>query len=188
MKIILASKSPFRKHALDVLGLKYQVIPSDIDEKVIRHKSPAILTQLLSQAKARKIGEKHKNAIIIAADLFVVNNNKILEKPQDERDAKRILRMLSNKNFRILAGLSVYNSQTKKMLSTCEICKVHFRNLSNFEISDYVSRYPATKCAGAFEADGLLRFADRIEGSYNFMTAIPVDKLILFLRKNKVIV
>lgn len=184
MKIILASQSPFRKHALEVLGLEYKVIPSNVDESSIRHKDPSELAQLLSKAKAKKIGEECKDAIIIAADLFVVHKNKIIEKPKDENHAREILKSFSGETFEIVAGLAVYNSNTQKLLSTSELCKVRFRDLSDFEINDYVLRYPAVKCSGAFEADGLLRFADYIEGNYNFKAALPVNKLIIFLREN----
>ncbi len=184
MRIILASQSPFRKHALDVLGLSYKTIPSNIDESLIRHKNPNRLAQLLSEAKAKRIGQEQQNSIIIAADLFVVHKNKIFEKPDDEDHAKEMLGSLSGERFDIITGLAVYNSDTGRLLSTSESCKVKFRNLSDFEINDYVSRYPAVKCAAAFEADGLLRFAEHIQGNYNFKTAIPVNKLILFLREN----
>ena len=87
MRIILASQSPFRKHALDVLGLKYEIIPSNIDESAIRHEDPNELAQLLSKAKAQKIGEENPDSVIISADLFVVYDNKIIEKPRDENHA-----------------------------------------------------------------------------------------------------
>jgi septum formation protein len=184
MRIILGSQSQFRKHALDVLGLKYETVPSNIDESLIQHEDPNILAQLLSKAKAQKIGEENPDSIVISADLFVVHDNKIIEKPNDEEHAKEMLKSFSGDTFEIITGLVVYNSKTKKLLSTSEICKVRFRDLSDFEINDYISRFPVTKCAGAFEADGLLRFAEYIEGNYNFKTAIPVNKLILFLREN----
>jgi septum formation protein len=184
MRIILASQSPFRKHALDVLGLKYEIIPSNIDESKIRHKDPNELAQLLSKAKSQKIGEENPDSIIISADLFVVYNDEIIEKPRDINHAVQMLKLFSGKTFEIITGLVVYNSRTKKLLSTSEVCRIKFRDLSDFEINDYVSRFPAVKCAGAFEADGLLRFAEYIEGNYNFKTAMPVNKLILFLREN----
>ncbi len=186
MRIILASQSPFRKHALNVLGLNYEIVPSNIDESLIRHENPNKLAQLLSEAKSKKIGEEQKDSIIIAADLFVVHKNKIFEKPHDENHAKEMLRSLSGETFEIITGLAVYNSNNKKLLSTSESCKVKFRSLSDLEINDYIARYPVVKCAGAFEADGLLRFAEYIEGNYNFKTAIPVNKLILFLRENRI--
>ncbi len=186
MKIILASQSPFRRHALDILGLDYETIPSNIDESAIRHKNPGELAQLLSKAKAQKIAEENSDAIIISADLFVVHNNIIIEKPRDENHAKKMLKSLSGQVFNIITGLVVLNSKTKKIFSTVETCVVRFRSLSDFEIEDYVLRFPAVKCAGAFEADGLLRFAEHIDGNYNFKAAMPVNKLILFLRESGV--
>lgn len=186
MKIILASQSPYRKHALDILGLSYETIPSNIDEAAIRHPDPHQLAQLLSTAKAQKIAEQQPESLIIAADLFVVHKNQIIEKPRDEEHAKQMLRTFSNQTFEIVTGLVVLNSSTQKLLSTAETCRVTFRDLSDFEIADYVARFPAVKCAGAFDADGLLRFAESIEGNYNFKTAIPMNKLIPFLRENGV--
>lgn len=188
MKIILASQSPYRKHALEVLGLRYETNPSEIDELKIRHSNPRELAKLLSKAKAIKVGEKQKNAVIVAADLFVVYKNKIFEKPLTVINARKMLKTLSGKTFEIVTGIAVYNSKTKKMSTASEVCRVKFRVLSNYEINDYIARYPAIKCAGAFEADGLLRFAEKISGNYNFKAALPVNKLVLFLRKNKVTV
>jgi predicted house-cleaning NTP pyrophosphatase (Maf/HAM1 superfamily) len=56
MKIILASQSLFRKHALDILGLVYETIPSNSDESAIRHEDPHEMAKMLSHAKALKIG------------------------------------------------------------------------------------------------------------------------------------
>jgi len=186
MRIILASQSPYRQHALDVLGLDYETIPSHVDESAIRHDNPGELAQLLSNAKAEKVAEENPNSLIIGADLFVVHNNKILEKPHDEAEAKEMLLSLSANTFEIVTGLVVYNAATKKLLSSADVCRVRFRELSDFEIDDYIKRFPVVNFAAAFESDGLLRFAEHIEGSYNFRTAIPVDKLVLFLRENGV--
>ena len=46
---------------------------------------------------------------------------------------------------------------------------------------DYVSGYPVLRYAGAFEGEGVLRFADSVSGSYNFITALPVSRLAVFL-------
>ena len=54
MKIVLASESPFRRRALDMLGLEYEVSPSRIDEKAIRDENPLELTRKIAEAKARR--------------------------------------------------------------------------------------------------------------------------------------
>jgi septum formation protein len=186
MKIILASESQFKKHALDVLGIEYETIPGYFDESSIRHDDPHSLVQKLAEAKAKKIGEEHEESIVVASDLIVAHNNAIYEKPKDEAEAKEMLQSLSGNNFYIIAGLAVYNSSTQSMLSTSEYCEVKFRNLSEYEIDDYIAKYPVTKCAAAFEADGLLRFAEHVQGSYVFRAAMPVEKLVPFLRENGV--
>jgi len=188
MRIILASESPFRKHALDLLGLQYETIPSQIDESLIVHNDLYVRAEMLSQAKAKKVGELHGDAIIIAADLFVIHDGKIFEKPKDMVEAKEMLASFSGTALEIVTGFAVYNSGTQKLLSSFDVCRVLFRTLNNFEINDYITRYPVLKCAAGFEADGLLRFAEHIEGSYNFKAALPVNRLIEFLRENEVAV
>ena len=188
MKIILASQSIYRRQALDILGLKYDIIPSNIDESAIRHKNPMELAKLLSRAKAQKIGEDNLDSIIISADLFVVYGDEIIEKPKDTNQAKEMLEMFSGNTFDIITGLAVYNTKEDEMLSAVESCRVRFRNLIDFEIDDYISRFPVLKCAGAFEADGLLRFAEYISGNYNFKAGMPVNRLVEFLRENGILV
>lgn len=186
MKIILASQSPFRKQALEILGLEYEVMPSNIDESAIRHENPHVMAQMLSEAKAAEISKNQNDAIIIAADLFIVHKNQIMEKPVDLEEAKKMLFTLSGSEFDIVSGLAVFNSETKKLLGSSDSCKVTFRKLLEYEIDNYISRYSVTTMAGAFEADGLLRFSEKIEGNYNFKTGLAVNKLIEFLRENDI--
>lgn len=182
--IILASASPFRKKALDVLGLSYEVIPSKINEKTIRDSNPHALAQKLSEAKARAVATKQKNTIVISADLFVTQNGKIFEKPSDTIKAKEMLNSFSGNELAIIASVSVFNSANQRMRSAVETCTVQFRKLNEHEIDDYIARYPVTRFAGAFEGDGLLRFASRINGNYNFHTGLPMNRLVEFLAEN----
>ena len=68
MRIVLASESPFRKRAMDLLGLPYEIRPSYIDEKAIRDDDPALLTRKLAEAKAHKTAEDCPDAIIVSGD------------------------------------------------------------------------------------------------------------------------
>ena len=70
MRIILASQSKSRRKALELLGLKYEVIPSDFDEQSIRHDDPYILAKILSEEKAKAVAKHENNAIIIGSDLL----------------------------------------------------------------------------------------------------------------------
>jgi septum formation protein len=186
MKIVLASESPFRKRALDLLAVAYETCPAAIDEKAIRDPDPFALTRKLAEAKAWKVAEKFPDAGIVSGDAVAAKNGRIFEKPRDRDEAAEFLRELSGSEFQFVTALAVLNSKTRRMLSTVEASAITFRPLVEREIQDYIGRYPVLNFAGAFESDAVLRFAEKISGSYNFVTALPVSRLVVFLREQGV--
>ena len=95
MKIVLASESPFRRRAMDMLGVPYEVCPSRIDEKTIREAGPADLTRKLAEAKAWKVARERPDAVIVSGDTVASKGAKIYEKPRDLDEAAQFLRELS---------------------------------------------------------------------------------------------
>jgi septum formation protein len=182
MKIVLASASQFRKRALDMLGVAYEICPSGIDEKAVRDDDPARLTRKLAEAKAQKVANEHRDAVVVSGDAVAAKNGKIYEKPRSVEEAAQFLKELSGSEFQFVTALAVLHAQTRKMLSTVETANISFRPLIEREIQEYLCKYSVLSYAGAFESDAVLRFADRISGSYNFVTALPVSRLIVFLR------
>lgn len=182
MRIVLASESKSRRRALDILGLTYEVHPSAIDEKSIRDSDPSALTKKLAEAKAWKVASALQDAVVVSGDAVVAKGGKIFEKPRSNDEATEFLRELSGSAFQFVTSLTVIRSDTRRMLSTVEVSEITFRQLAERELRDYVARYPVLSCAGAFEGDGVLRFADSVSGSYNFITALPVSRLAVFLR------
>ena len=96
------------------------------------------------------------------------------------------LRELSGSAFQFVTPLTVLRSDTGTMLSAVETSHIKFRQLEDRELHDYVRRYPVLRYAGALEGDSALRFADSVSGSYNFITAMPVSRLAVFLREQGV--
>jgi septum formation protein len=182
MRIVLASESPSRRRALDILGLAYEVCASEIDEKAIRGPDPVRLTLKLAEAKARKVMSGFADAIIVAGDAVAAIGDRIYEKPRDLDEAARFLRELSGSQLRFVTSLAVARSDTGRILSTVEVSELRFREIADGEVRDYIARYPVLKFAGAFEGDAVLRFAEYVSGSYNFVTGLPVSRLALFLR------
>ncbi len=120
--------------------------------------------------------------MVISGDAVVSKNGRIYEKPRDKMKAAQFLRELSGGEFQFVTALAVIHSQTGRMLSTAESSDISFRELVEREIQEYIAKYDVLSYAGAFESDAVLRFAERISGSYNFVTALPVSRLIVFLR------
>lgn len=182
MRIVLASESPFRKRAMDLLGLPYETRPSQIDEKAIRDDDPAQLTRKLAEAKAQKIAGECPDAIIVSGDAVAAKGSRIFEKPRTRGEAAEFLREFSGSTFQFVTALAVLNARTRRMLSTVESLDISFRALLDHEIERYVRKYDVLSYAGAFENDAVLLFANRIAGSYNLGTALPPSRLIVLLR------
>lgn len=180
LRIILASQSEIRKRALNLLGLSYECIPAHLNEKAIRDPDPIKMALMLSEAKAQKIAEREQG-IIVAGDAFLVFRERVLEKPVSLDEAYTMLQQLSGNPYTLVTGLAVYDTRTQKMRSSTATCDIHLRRLSNQEIVDYCNRYPVLKFAGAHETDGVVRFAERIEGSCLHETTISMKDLIRFL-------
>ncbi len=185
MDIILASRSKFRKQALDLLDLEYEVIPSDIDENSISHSNPEILVRKLAEAKATDVGENLDGAkAVIAGDLFLLFQGHIYEKPGSEEEAKNMLKAFSGEELEIISGVSLFVTHTEELDSALGRTRITFRELSRSEIEKYVSDYPVLELAGAFEKEGVLKFSTEVHGDLSFMTGMPLNKLIQLLQKN----
>jgi septum formation protein len=186
MKIVLASESASRRRALDILGLNYDVHPSRIDEKAIREAEPQKLACQLSEAKAHKVAESVHDAIIIAGDAVVAMADRIYEKPVDAAEAVEFLSSFSEKIVEFVTAITVMNARSGNLLTAVQRSEIAFRKLLASEIADYVRRYEVTRFAGAFDGDGVIRFADRVSGSYNFATGLALNDLVMLLRKQGV--
>jgi septum formation protein len=186
MKIVLASESLFRQRALDLIGLPYEILPSRIDEKAIRHHDPAELTRQLAEAKALAISAQCPNSVIVSGDAVAAQGSRIFEKPRDKNEAAEFLKQFSGNHFQFVTSIAVLNTETKRMLSAVETSDIFFRRLLGREIERYIDRYDVLSYAGAFENDAVLLFAERIAGSYNLGTALPPSRLIVLLREQGV--
>ena len=166
--------------------LSYEIRPSAIDEKSIRDSDPAALTKKLAEAKAWEVAKELPDAVVVSGDAVVAKDGKIYEKPRNLEEAAEFLRDLAGSAFRFVTSLVVVRTDTRRILSTVETSEIRFRQLVDREIHDYVNKYPVLRFAGAFEGDGVLRFADSVSGSFNFITALPVSRLAVFLREQGV--
>ena len=97
LPIYLASNSPRRKKLLEQLNIKFKHFSVDCDEIIEKGETPAHAVQRLSLKKLSLAKAKIKNGIIITADTIVVINGKIIGKPENKKDAERILILLSDK-------------------------------------------------------------------------------------------
>ena len=171
---------------MDMLGIAYETSPANLNEKSFRAETPAELTLKLAEAKAWKVADDISDAVIVAGDAVATKAGKIYEKPNSMDEAAQFLQELSGGTFQFVTSLVVLRVPSRRIFSTVEACDITFRRLLDREIRSYIRRYPVTNYAGAFEEDAVRLFGERICGSYNIGTALPVSKLIVMLREQGV--
>ena len=187
MKVILASRSKFRRQALELLNLDYDVKPSEIDEKAIRDSNPGALARKLAEAKAEDVGgQLDGENLVIGGDLFVLFRGNIYEKPKTEKEAMDTLGLFSGEKVEIISGVSVFNTATDGLESELGRAEIVFRDIREKEIEKYVSNHPVVELAGGFEKEGVLKFSKEVHGDLSFLTGLPLSKLIKLLRRNGV--
>lgn len=182
--IILASTSPRRKALLKQIGLDFKIIPSNYEEDMTLKMSPAKLVKFLARSKSLEVANRTKKGIVIGVDTFVVYKNKKFGKPKNKKDAKEMLRKISNKKVKIYSGISIINAKTKKELLDYEVTKVKIKRLSETEINKYINSKEPMDKAGAFAIQGLgAIFITSIKGCYSNAIGLPLHKLKILLEQ-----
>lgn len=188
LPLILASKSPRRRYLLEQAGLKFSIMPSNIDETKIPLSSPETYVRHLSEAKADSVSQKYPDKWVIGADTIVLNNEKILGKPQSEDDARTMLKQLSGQTHQVLTGYAVVCKAKDRKFSETIKTDVLFKHLTDEEIQWYIQTKEPFGKAGSYAIQGIGSFLVKsICGSYTNVVGLPVCEVIEFLIKEEII-
>ena len=183
-KIILASSSPRRKEIFEKSGIHFSIEESGYKEDLTLKLKPCALAEYLALKKAERVASRHKDGLVIGADTIVVLGNKILGKPRDERDAAEILRQLSGKINIVITGIAIMDSKSGKKIPRSEETKVHFKELTDKDISEYVNTGEPIGKAGAYAVQGLGgHLIKKIDGDFWNAMGLPIDLLLKELAK-----
>ncbi len=180
--IILASASPRRKEICELLGLQFSVVPAQNEIEIDKNLEPEKAVELVAISKAQEVFEKYPDHTVIGSDTAVFCDNEFLGKPKDKEDAKRMIKMLSGKTHFVYTGVAVIKKG--KTVSFCEKSSVTFTNLTDEEISWYISSSEPYDKAGAYAVQGLsARFIEKIEGDFYSIMGLPCSKLYKTLKE-----
>ena len=183
--IILASKSPRRQELLKGIGLDFQILTKDVDESYPERMSVFEVAPYLSVKKAKAFDENElpDNYMVITADTIVVVDDRILGKPKDADDARRMLRLMSGKKHSVITGVTILTKEKSKTFSVTS--KVSFDVLDEEEIDYYVSEYKPMDKAGSYGVQEWIGYIgiNKIEGSYFTIMGFPVHMVYQELQK-----
>lgn len=184
-KLVLASTSPFRKQLLEKLHLKFFTANPHVNEDELPGETAVQLVERLAIAKAQAVVGDFADALIIGSDQVCLNNGKILGKPGNFENAFQQLKAASGQHVTFYTGLALVNSKTGQVQSLVEPFDVHFRELSDQMIINYLNKEQPYNCAGSFKSEGFgISLFSRFEGKDpNSLIGLPLISLIELLEK-----
>lgn len=182
--IILASNSPRRRELLAGLDLEFEVKVLDgIDESY-----PDMPRQLVAQYIAGKKADAYlatlnESDLVITADTVVIVDNDILGKPNDEQEAKAMLRRISGRSHKVVTGVCLLTPDARREFSVST--DVTFKPLTDEEIDYYVEHYHPLDKAGAYGIQEWIGYVGvtALNGSYFNVMGFPVQRIYSELMK-----
>ena len=192
-KLVLASKSKVRKEILDKNNITAEVIPSNVDEDIIKQSllkkeaSPEIISKNLAELKSNKVSQKCFDTLVLGADSVIDLDGEIISKPEDRTQALNILKKLNGKSHFLISsvcisknGSMVWNYTDKAVLT--------MKKMTENELENYLSKIPDEILYAynvyQIEGEGRNLFTN-ITGDKDTIMGLPVKKIREYLNNYK---
>jgi septum formation protein len=183
-RFILASASPRRIELLTHMGLRFDVIPGDVDETFLETETPKEHVLRLSEEKAHSVSIRHPDAWVMGADTIVAINGEVLGKPRTPREAKEMLGKLSGRTHTVYTGFTLMKKSEDIAVSEAVDSSVCFRNIPEDEMTWYVALEEPYDKAGGYAVQGMGAFFIReICGSYTNVMGLPLCEVVDALKR-----
>ncbi|MBI4742308.1 MAG: septum formation inhibitor Maf [Betaproteobacteria bacterium] len=178
-QLVLASTSPFRRELLARLGVPFEVANPAVDERALPGETPENTALRLSEAKARAVAAEYPGALIIGSDQVACLDKQIFGKPGSHEKAVHQLQALRGRRVNFFTGLCLFNAKTGEAHVRGVPTLVTFRDLSDAQIENYLSREQPYNCAGSAKSEGLgIALIARMEGDDpNALVGLPLIAL-----------
>lgn len=176
--MILASASPRRHELIKLLVEEVKIQTKEVEEVIDFKASPQKNVQDLARLKALAVAEENETELVIGADTVVCLEGHIMGKPQNEEDAKAMLRKLSGKTHEVCTGVALIQKSQGIDQTFVETTYVTMKTLSEAEIDYYVGTKEPMDKAGSYGIQGKgALYISHINGDYYNVMGLPVHKL-----------
>lgn len=174
-KIILASTSPRRHTLLKNVVEEFSVCAPTLAEEVL---DPTLTLpqalEKLAQEKAMSVAKTVPEALVIGADTIVCKDGKRLGKPQDETEARAMLRDLSDATHEVITAVAMVCVESNTVVTNRYVSEVTFRALTEEDISVYIATGEPMDKAGAYGIQGEGgKFVTHLSGDFENVVGLP---------------
>ena len=180
--VILASSSERRRRLMEEAGYDFEVTVPALKEDHLKSNDPRVLAESLAYAKARQVADGLDDGVIIGADTIVSLAGEVIGKPEDEAQAREILKRLSATTHQVITGLCLVSARRGERLMGAEVTRVTMKEMSEEDFESYIRSGEGVGKAGAYAIqESGDRFVQSIEGSFTNVVGLPMKLLADFL-------
>ena len=178
--LILASASPRRKQLMTEAGYSFTVVKSDVDESKFPTDGVSVCeyAMKLAQAKAESVASEHPDSLVIGADTIVDLHGKIIGKPSDSEDAKKITEQLFSTPHKVITGIAIIRKADGIKIVESNTTTVYPRKMNDQQIDQHIAGGSWKGKAGAYAIQETGdEFVEKIEGSFTNVIGLPMELL-----------
>jgi septum formation protein len=186
--MILASESPRRRELLAAVGVPFRVVPSGVDEVPLPGESPSRFARRAALDKGEAVAKLYPSSFVLSADTIVVADGRILGKPRDRAEARRMLSGLAGREHTVYTAICLLCRERGFRDVGAEATRVRFRPLTAVEIAAYARTGECDDKAGAYAAQGAgMLLIDRVAGSFSNVVGLPMTRVVGMLARARLI-
>jgi len=178
-QLILASRSPRRRELLEAAGYAFEVVPPSEQAEcgVCSRETPAELVARLAYQKAADVAGRVERGLVLGCDTVAECDGQILGKPVDEDHARRMLRILSGREHRVLSGLCLWPVPGGEPRVRVAVTVLRMDRLSAGQLEEYLAGGQWEGKAGAFGYQDRLGWVHVVRGSPSNVVGLPMELL-----------
>jgi len=183
-RMILASESPRRRELLAAVGVPFRVVRSGVDEIPRPGEAPSRFVRRAALDKGEAVASLHPSSFVLSADTIVVADGRILGKPRDRAEARRMLSRLAGRDHRVYTAVCLLCAKRAYRDIGVDVTRVRFRPLSTVEVAAYARTGECDDKAGAYAAQGAgMLLIDRVTGSFSNVVGLPMTRVVAMLAR-----
>lgn len=185
-KLILGSASPRRSELLDRIGLRFEVMPTDVDEIESAREGPSQMVAANAELKAAALSPTYPQALVLGSDTTVALEEEVLNKPADLTEARAMLLRLSGRSHTVFTAVALYWEGGGLKEVFIESSEVRFKSFGDEVIDRYFEEVNPLDKAGAYGIQQAREMIiESVEGSVENVMGLPIQALERRLAEHK---
>ena len=179
LRLTLASGSPARRELLERAGYSFTVVPSQVDEPTGEGFADGrSVVEHIAWLKAAAVAPRVAGGIVLAADTVGWLAGRVIGKPADAEDARRILRALGGTEHELWTGVCLWRRPDDLQVAWQEVGRVAFAKLTESQLDEYLATRLWQGCSGAYAVqEGHDPYVRVVEGSVSNVIGLPMESL-----------